>query len=266
MHTTSVCLNCNNELQDDFKHCPYCGQLKEQRRFSISSILHHFMHAFTHADRSAVKLLYQMATRPGKVMREYILEGKRSRYFNPFTLLLIVLGIAVFVNSVFHPFTNGGQLTPQQQEMLQQFNPAQQEMIREVMQKQIHMNQFLESRTNIVLLFSTPFMAFMLWLFFRKKAKYAEHLVAYVMICSILSLFSTFVITPLLSVAGTQDNFLLITIPSYAVQIGYMSWAYVGFMELKGKGVWRAILASIAANIFLILIISIIVLVYMFLF
>lgn len=266
MSTAPVCYNCNSELAHNFKHCPYCGQLKEQHRFSISSILQHFMHAFTHADKSAVKLLYQMATRPGQVMREYILEHKRSKYFNPFTLLLIVLGIAVFINSVFHPFTNGNQLTLQQQEMLQQFNATQQVVIREVMQKQMRMNQFLESRTNIVLLCSTPFMAFMLWLFFRRQANYAEHLVAYVMICSMLSLFTTFVITPILSLARSQSDFVLMTIPSYLIQIGYMSWAYVGFMELKGAGVWRAILASLAANLFLILIISSIVIAYMFLF
>ncbi|MCY7349575.1 MAG: DUF3667 domain-containing protein [Cytophagaceae bacterium] len=43
--------------------------------------------------------LYDPAQRPGSTL------GKRKRYFNPFTFLLLVLGFTIFVNSIFHPYS-----------------------------------------------------------------------------------------------------------------------------------------------------------------
>ena len=39
-----------------------------------------------------------LAIRRGKTAREYILGGKRKKYYNPFTFLLLVLGFTVFID------------------------------------------------------------------------------------------------------------------------------------------------------------------------
>ena len=63
----------------------------------MSHIGHELAHAFTHADKGFLHLLVEMFKRPGIVAREYILEGKRKRYFTPFQYILVIGTVATFV-------------------------------------------------------------------------------------------------------------------------------------------------------------------------
>ncbi|GEM_PF-4297466 len=83
MHPTD-CLNCGAAWQPGMNYCPQCGQKTDIHRLTFTHILHEFFHAFTHADKGIFHLLKGLATQPGTVAREYV-EGKRKKYFNPFT-------------------------------------------------------------------------------------------------------------------------------------------------------------------------------------
>ncbi len=250
MSKEGVCLNCTQELQTEFKICPYCGQATDQHRFTVGHIIHHFFHAFTHADSSALKYMLHMTIRPGKVIREYVLEGKRRKYFNPFTFLLIVLGITLFMNSIFHPFSKAAEFNVAQiNNQANGLTPEQQKVYFKIMAKQANIYQFMEKRTNLLILMVTPVFSFVMWLFFRKKANYAEHLAAYVMLSGVLSLLSTFVMTPLIAMAKNQANYMLLTLPVMILQIVYVAWGYTGFLQLKQWGIVKAIVATIVANV-----------------
>lgn len=91
------CKNCGTDLQGRF--CNNCGQKAEIHALTFSHIFHEVFHAFTHADKSFLVMLKKMIVEPGKVAWEYIVEGKRQRYYNPFTFFLLVTAINAFVES-----------------------------------------------------------------------------------------------------------------------------------------------------------------------
>ncbi len=228
------CVNCNGQLAPNFKVCPECGQKVNIHQFTISHILHELLHAFTHADKGAFHLLKELAIRPGVVVNEYIVEGKRKKYFNPFTLLLIVLGFSVFMNSIYHPFQGNTYFTEKQ--LASAKSASKKAIYQHVMEGQKQVNEFMEKRTNIMTFITAPLMAFGFWLVFKgKKLKYAEHLVAYLMLNCILSLFSTLVFVPLMTNIPKDQIFLLLG-GNLLVQIIYTSIAYVKLLQLKGFG------------------------------
>ncbi len=243
----SLCLNCNASDINNGQFCAFCGQKKEIHRFTTGHLVHEFLHAFTHADKSIFQLIKQLAVNPGKVLREYIIEGKRKRYFNPFTFLLIILGISVFANSVFHPFTTELKPDPAIVAAIKSKMPEKLDTYLSYINKQNNINEFYEQKTNWVTLLSTPIISFVFLLFFRKKQiNYAEHFVAYVFLIGFIILITTFTIIPLMSATkGTPWYFVLVLL-NLICQLFYFAFAYKGFLRLSGfKQTARASLAGL---------------------
>ncbi len=96
------CLNCNALLDGDF--CRACGQKGNTKRISFKSVVHDFIHAFTHADKGFLLLLKDLLVKPGIVAREYI-EGKRKKYFNPLTFLVICAAVGFYFVSATDFYT-----------------------------------------------------------------------------------------------------------------------------------------------------------------
>lgn len=228
------CANCGAAIDPSYKACPQCGQKTAIHRFTVPHFLHELFHAFTHADKSVVMLARELIIRPGTVLKEYIIEGKRKKYFNPFTFLIIVLGFSVFMNSVFHPLQKNSYFTAERvqaeksvkkQKLLQTFNEKQQKI-----------NAFVEKRSNIVTFVIAPIMAFAFWLVFKgKHLNFAEHLVSYLILTSMLSLFSSICFTPLMGVLP-YEKFYLVALGNVVVQLLYTCYAYKSFLNLKGIG------------------------------
>lgn len=231
---TAECSNCGRELAPDFNVCPTCGQKTDIHRFSIKHILEEILHAFTHADKGVFPLMRELAVRPGVVLTEYIAEGKRKKYFNPFTFLLLVLGFSVFMNSIFHPFQKNQTLM---EKRIETAETAQKKAIfQSVATKTAKFNEFLEKKTNLVIFFTAPFMALAFWLVFKgKRFNYAEHLLAYLILTSMLSLVSSIAFIPLMS--RMSDEFFYVgAIGNLVLQLVYTSFAYATFLQLKGFG------------------------------
>lgn len=255
------CVNCNRQLATDFKVCPECGQKIQIHRFTVSHILHELLHAFTHADKGALHLLKELAVRPGIVLQEYILEGKRKKYFNPFTLLLIILGFSVFMNSIFHPFEKNQYIT--QEQMAKAKTEAAKAIYQRVTEGQAKVNAFMERKTNIMTFITAPIMALAFWLVFKgKKLNYAEHLVSYLMLTCVLSLISTVSFVPLMTTINKDWIPLLLGV-NLLIQIAYTTYAYTKLLGLKGGGnIIMVAVANILGMFFTILIVTIATLVY----
>lgn len=224
-----TCPNCSTPLNRNYRFCPNCGQTTHLHRFNLAHIGHEAFHALTHADKGALHLLKNLTIRPGMVAREYILEGKRKRYFNPFTFLVIVLGLSVFVNSVFKPYERNINPEPTQVEA-QGATPTATELRKE---RSRHVSHFLDRRANLVAFAAIPLFALVFWLFFRRSGvNYAEHLVANVLfagyfqlVAIVITLVLTFFNRFLSTINEQQLIFQVIYLPiAYYQFMGYQRW------------------------------------------
>ncbi len=256
------CSNCNSELIESFKHCPNCGQSTAIHRFNVKHLIHEFLHAFTHTDKGALILLRDLLVRPATVLREYIVEGKRKKYFNPFTLLLLVLGLTVFMSSIFHPMQGAESVYKEQ------IASAKTEKKKAFMiilaEKQTKLNEWIEKKMNLVVFITAPLMALGFWLVFKGKGyNYAEHLVAYLILTCFLSLVSSLFFLPLLAILPPESK-LWIGLANILLQFIYTCYAYQGFLKLKGFGdLFMVVVANILGIIFWFTVLMIAMLVYL---
>jgi magnesium-transporting ATPase (P-type) len=88
------CKNCDAPVEGAF--CSHCGQKAEIHRVSIGYLIHELFHAITHADKGFLLLIKDLVTKPGIVAREY-LDGKRKKYFNPLSFLVITAALSAYV-------------------------------------------------------------------------------------------------------------------------------------------------------------------------
>src|SRR5688500_16468941 len=91
------CKNCDVLLEGNF--CRQCGQKADTNRITFKHFLHEFFHAFTHSDKGILLLMKDLITRPGLVAREY-LDGKRKKYFNPLSFLVIISSLYAYIGHV----------------------------------------------------------------------------------------------------------------------------------------------------------------------
>lgn len=189
----TTCKNCDTSFEGRF--CPNCSQKADTHRFTINHLLHEFFHAFTHTDKGILFLIKELAVRPGQTIREYT-AGKRKKYFNPITFLLIASALQLFAikkTDIFHRYTESVYNVTQQ---LVKASGAKISNSREMDELKTgadaSMTTMLENNKIITLLF-IPALGFLTWLFFRKsKFNYAENLILNIMISAELSIFFLF--------------------------------------------------------------------------
>lgn len=227
--TVKICPNCSANLGTTDKFCPQCGQNTQIHRFDLAHIVHELVHAFTHTDKGVLFLIRNLASRPGVTAREYVLEGKRKKYFNPFTFLLLVLGLNLSVNVLVKPYTRN--YAPQQA-AAPGVTPSTPKKMSPSVKRQRAASTYIEKHTNVIGLLAIPVFAFIFWLFFwRSGLTYSEHLVAHIFFASFFSLISIvatlvlgFLLNPYLSYL---NQFLLL------FQLIYLTIAYHQFLGYK---------------------------------
>jgi hypothetical protein len=94
------CLNCGQELSTEDNFCPKCGQINYTGRISLKHYFSDLLAGFFSFDNRFLKTIYPLIFKPGKVTREYI-EGKRTRYVNPFQLYLHITIIFFLMIGLF---------------------------------------------------------------------------------------------------------------------------------------------------------------------
>lgn len=95
----TVCKNCGNHF--DLRFCNKCGQHAGVSRITWREIFERIPHALTHIDHGFYFTIWQLCSRPGHAVREY-LDGKRKPYYNPFLALLLVAGACSYLYVLFH--------------------------------------------------------------------------------------------------------------------------------------------------------------------
>ncbi|MBC7936231.1 MAG: DUF3667 domain-containing protein [Rhizobacter sp.] len=199
----------------------------------MANFFHEGFHAVTHTDKGLFHLLKSLAIKPGTTAREYI-QGKRKRYFSPFTFFLILMTIFVLSNTYFlkerkviEPSTKVLQHIPTEE--------GKKKYMATIGRVNTSQN-FFRKHGNIVAMIAVPVISFFTWLFFRrKKFNYAEHLTANMMFVAFSNLVFTVIIFPLAGLLkpGLSAYFTGIAI---LLQVIYFTWALNGFLQLTTTG------------------------------
>mgnify|MGYP002777665520 CR=1 FL=1 len=219
------CPNCSADLEEAQQYCGRCGQKTQLHRFNLVHIFHELFHAVTHADSGFLHLTKGLAVCPGHAAREYVLEGKRKKYFNPFTYLLIVLGITLLVYSVAHPYTRSHS---SEAAAVQANSSAVNPQMKPYLERRQQVSAFFEKNSKVTLFFAIPIISLAFWLFFlRSGINYAEHLVANIFFAGFYMLFTALVLVPIMVVLHLK----FLNTLQLAFQAVYLTIAYYQFMK-----------------------------------
>lgn len=210
------------------RFCPQCGQKAATRRLSLREIGHEIWHALTHTDHSVLGLIKALLLRPGGVARDHV-RGARKRYFNPFTFMVVSIGLS----AVFITLTGVGGFEGQRGAVATQ----------------------LQRNLNWVILAQVPLLA--LWsrlLFLRSGLNFAEHLVLAAYTSGLRSLYFVAVIIPtalLQSALQVRWAYWQQIIFHLVVWMLYYAWASSQFMDepqRRGRNAARGALVAVLAQ------------------
>lgn len=225
MKDLKTCLNCGTANDSNF--CKECGQSMHTHRLTVGHILHEISHYFTHADKGLLYIIKEMFIRPGTVVEEYI-AGKRKKYFNPYTFLLLCSTVSAYVYWKLKYYTNIH---------LQESN-APQEMNNLMMQT----SRLMEQYGKIITLFMLPLLAGIgILLHWRKKYNYAEHLTIQAFVLAQTSVINIFV--TLLSYYVFPNSYFIFNMIFQLVFLLYMT---VVFSKVFKEHFFISLLKSIA--------------------
>lgn len=198
------CLNCKFMLDTEV-FCPNCGQNTSVKRLVTSDVLNEAFQSFTNADRGILYLLRWLPFKAGIISREYV-DGQRKKYFNPFTFLILTIGITSFLSANFN-------LLAMSTSDLD--NPI---------------SIFLSEHINLIIFLTVPIIGLFTYVLFRKqKFNFAESLILSCYCSGIRSVFFALIVTPL--IVFWRDSYLLFTglyFFSFAI---YYAWSCCQFFN-----------------------------------
>ncbi len=92
------CLNCGTKCTGEY--CPKCGQKTSTRRFQAKEIIVNTIASLIGGDNKLWCTCVCLLTRPGYMVREYLL-GKRVCFYNPVSLLVCLVAIYAIATYFF---------------------------------------------------------------------------------------------------------------------------------------------------------------------
>jgi hypothetical protein len=82
------CLNCGNDYKGNY--CPQCGQKASTSRLHLKGLITNVITTFVAGENNFIHTLKSLCTRPGYMIREFIL-GKRISYVAPIKMLIYLV-------------------------------------------------------------------------------------------------------------------------------------------------------------------------------
>lgn len=160
----TICKNCGHSF--DGNYCNLCGQSSHTHKLNFHFVWHDIQHGIFHVDKGILFSIYQLFTRPGHTIREFI-EGKRVKHFKPLSMVVILATIYGILSHYFHietagPVTLNTGADPSTEE-LSFYN---------------NVTNWVGAHYALTTLLTLPFFAFGSFIAFRKQGyNFIEHLV-----------------------------------------------------------------------------------------
>ncbi len=202
------CLNCNSILNSTEKFCPECGQNTLVKRLKTLAVLTEALQSFINADNGILYLIRWLPIKPGTISRKYV-EGQRKKYFNPFTFLILTIGISTFLSATFNLMASSADIN----------NPV---------------SLFLSKHINLIIFLTVPIIGFFTHLLFRKQGiNFAESLILSSYCSGIRSVAFVLMVTPL--IVFFRDFYLqIITCYLFTFAL-YYAWACCQYFKIFSK-------------------------------
>lgn len=235
---TLICSNCSNHYRGHF--CNNCGQ-KAVHRITMPHLWHELWHAITHTDKGLLYLIKALFVNPGKVAREYIVAGKRKRYFSPFQYLIIIGTITTFIMANSHyleknmeALSSGTQAVSATQAALQQ-----------------KINYYQQKYFTLIILFQLPFLSLAtFWLYKKQGYNYAEHLTLHSFISGQTTLIAAILAAIVFFLKDTGAIRLVLSLMVLSTLIYHLVMYVQFFGSANVKGVLKALATYLLGFIF----------------
>lgn len=233
----TICKNCETTFEGNF--CPNCSQKADTHRFTLKHFAHEFFHALTHTDKGVLFLAKELSKRPGKVSIEYN-EGRRKKYFNPFTYLLITIALQIYVakkTDFFHHFSTKMQTYAEALNNESTTSSKNSKFNDEIKKVESKAGMVLENGRLLIFSF-LPFLAALTWLFFKKTGhNYAENLTFNVFIMA----QQTFLFLPI-CILPFLINHDLAVIVFYLYTLIVLIYTFIAYKQFFAKRWWVILL------------------------
>ncbi len=236
------CQNCRDELVAGQKFCGERGQKSGLPRITLVNLVQDFLKTILHGEKGIANLLQGLATKPGTVVTEYV-EGKRKKYFNPFSFLALCVAVMVLMNGWLK--TNDQSPEPVTEVLARMPDKNMKDLYLLSLKRMAAAQNFFNRNVKFGQLITAPFYAFFLWLFFRRRGRnMGEIAVAYILLTAFITLFTAAVIEPLVRFipGATARNFILWA--GMLVEAFYYAWGFKKFFGYKSKGGYIRIVLS----------------------
>lgn len=92
------CLSCHTQVYGNY--CPNCGQSVREHKIEWKQLFVSMFGDAINLEENSFSTIFELFTRPGKMLREY-LDGKRSSYENPVKLWLLLSAIYTIIQYYF---------------------------------------------------------------------------------------------------------------------------------------------------------------------
>ncbi len=241
----SHCLNCDTALYPKQNFCPRCGQRVHTKRYTFRELINQFLVTFTSAERGIWLLLKGTTIRPGQTAIEFV-EGKRKRYYNPFTFLALIISLTLLTNSWFKYYD---EVKIDQQALSRITDQSYREQYIESNKRWNEVISWEYKYQNTFNLLCCPYFSFFLFHFFKKRRRnMAEINVAYLLFCPVALLLSAFLFTPLISGFRNSAAASFLQFGDLFVQNLYVAWGMTVFLGFKSFGGFLKVLGVISLS------------------
>lgn len=93
----TICKNCEQEFQESFQFCPYCGQ-KAKDSLTMGVLFYNTISNYFSVDARFLKSFFPLLFRPGYLAKKFV-EGKRLLYLHPAQYYLFSSVVFFFIFS-----------------------------------------------------------------------------------------------------------------------------------------------------------------------
>lgn len=98
-----TCLNCGHTFIGNY--CPACGQAADTGRLQLKPMIMDFLDDIWSLDNRLVRTLFELMTRPGYMVRNYIVDGKRQGYYKPVSLIFLITAFYILASHLLFGYS-----------------------------------------------------------------------------------------------------------------------------------------------------------------